>query len=182
MLIWSDPQTLAWSPAEAHQLEAEGRADLLGTLPPGCHGRPEGGAESPWLLALWEYHRIVTEPVWPLPEDRLYPEVVMKGLSTMVPGLAVYLERLPQPFVDGGYYTKTQENRPLIGPLPVEGAYVVGALSGFGVMAAAAAGELVALHATGGELPPYAPAFTLSRYENPDYLTEIAAVEETGQI
>jgi len=33
------------------------------------------------------------------------------------------------------------ENRPLIGKLPIEGAYVVGALSGFGVMAACEQGN-----------------------------------------
>ena len=31
--------------------------------------------------------------------------------------------------IDGGYYCKTQENRPLVGPLPVAGAYMIGALS-----------------------------------------------------
>ena len=182
MLIWSDPQTLDWSDRERSQLEDDGRLDLLGALPPGCHGRPEGGVDSPWLLALWEYHRLIQEPVWPFPEDRLYPEVVMKGLTTMVPGLAPYRDRLPQPMVDGGYYTKTKENRPLIGPLPTDGSYVVGALSGFGVMAAAAAGELAALHATGGELPKYAGAFSLDRYDDPAYLASVEAYVETGQI
>jgi glycine/D-amino acid oxidase-like deaminating enzyme len=182
MLIWSDPQTIDWSDAERTQLEADGRADLLGEMPPGCHGRPEGGIDSPWLLALWEYHRIVQEPTWPLPEDRLYPEVVMRGMTTMIPALAAYRDRLPQPVVDGGYYTKTRENRPLVGPLPMEGAFVVGALSGFGVMAAAAAGELVALHVTGRELPDYAGAFSFERYEDPAYLAEIENLVETGQI
>jgi glycine/D-amino acid oxidase-like deaminating enzyme len=182
MLIWADPQVIDWSDAERTQLEAEGRSDLLGEMPPGCHGRPEGGIDSPWLLALWEYHRIVQEPTWPLPGDRLYPEVVMRGMTTMVPGLAAYRDRLPQPVVDGGYYTKTRENRPLIGPLPLEGSYVVGALSGFGVMAAAAAGELVALHVTGRKLPDYAAAFGLERYENPGYLAEIESLTNTGQI
>jgi glycine/D-amino acid oxidase-like deaminating enzyme len=182
MLIWSDPIALDWSEHERSQLEAEGRLDLLGEMPPGCHGRPEGGVDSPWLTALWEYHRLVQEPVWPLPEDRLYPEVVMKGMTTMLPGLAPYRDRLPQPVVDGGYYTKTRENRPLIGPLPVEGGYVVGALSGFGVMAAAAAGELVSLYVTGGELPDYAAAFELRRYEDPAYVAEIGSLTNTGQI
>lgn len=182
MLIWTDPQVIHWSDAERKQLEADGRADLLGEMPPGCHGRPEGGVDSPWLLALWEYHRIVQEPTWPLPDDRLYPEVVMRGMTTMIPGLAAYGDRLPQPVVDGGYYTKTRENRPLIGPLPLEGAYVVGALSGFGVMAAAAAGELVTLHVTKGPLPDYASAFGLDRYEDPGYLAEIESLKNTGQI
>lgn len=182
MLIWTDPQVIHWSDAERKQLEADGRADLLGEMPPGCHGRPEGGVDSPWLLALWEYHRIVQEPTWPLPDDRLYPEVVMRGMTTMIPGLAAYGDRLPQPVVDGGYYTKTRENRPLIGPLPLEGAYVVGALSGFGVMAAAAAGELVTLHVTKRPLPDYAAAFGLDRYEDPGYLAEIESLKNTGQI
>ena len=182
MLIWTDPQVIDWSDAERTQLEADGGIDLLGEMPPGCHGRPEGGVDSSWLLALWEYDRIVQEPSWPLPADPLYPEVVMKGMTTMVPGLAAYRDRLPQPVVDGGYYTKTRENRPLIGPLHMEGAYVVGALSGFGVMAAAAAGELVSLYATERELPGYASAFGLGRYEDPVYLAEIEDLAETGQI
>lgn len=182
MLIWSDPQVLDWSEHERTELEAKGRLDLLGEMPPGCHGRPEGGAESPWLLALWEYHRIVQQPTWPLPDDLMYPEVVMKGMTTMLPGLAGYRERLPQPVVDGGYYTKTRENRPLIGRLPLDGAYLVGALSGFGVMAAAAAGELVSHYVTGTRLPDYAAAFALERYEDPVYLAEIEKLSNTGQI
>ncbi|MDP3984103.1 MAG: FAD-dependent oxidoreductase [Acidimicrobiia bacterium] len=182
VMIWSDPQYLDWSDEERSQLERDGRLDLLGEMPAGCHGRPQGGADSPWLVALWEYHRLVQEPVWPLPEDRLYPEAVMKGMATMIPGLARYQDRLPQPVVDGGYYTKTRENRPLIGPLPIEGAYVVGALSGFGVMAAAAAGELATRHIIGAELPEYSPAFALSRYDDPTYLAEIEDMTDTGQI
>ena len=64
---------------------------------------------------------------------------------------------------------RTRENRPLIGPVPVEGAYISCAFSGFGVMASCAGGELIARHITGGALPDYAPAFLLSRYQDPDY-------------
>ncbi|MGH8927105.1 MAG: NAD(P)/FAD-dependent oxidoreductase [Acidimicrobiia bacterium] len=182
MVIWSDPQRIDWTADERRLLEEEGRHDLLGEMPAACHGRPEGGLDSPWLLALWEYHRIIQEPVWPLPEDPLYPETVMRGMTTMVPGLARYRDRLPQPVVDGGYYTKTRENRPLIGPLPIEGAYVIGAFSGFGVMAAAAAGELIGRHVAEGSLPSYARAFLPSRYDDPDYVREVATLNETGQI
>lgn len=100
----------------------------------------------------------------------------------MIPGLNAYLGRLPKPAVDGGYYTKTRENRPLIGPLPVEGAYVIGALSGFGLMAASAAGELLADYLTGSILPPYAPAFSLERYQDPEYQKLLQAWDQTGQI
>ena len=182
MVIWSDPQDLTWSDEEAKLLREEGRADLLETMPAACHYRPEGGPDSDWVVALWEYHRLVQEPTWPLPADPMYPEAVIKGLTTMVPGLGAYLEHLPQPVVDGGYYTKTRENRPLVGPVGAEGAFVVGAFSGFGVMAAAAAGELAAQYVTGADLPAYAKAFAPSRYEDADYLSDIERITNTGQI
>ncbi|MGQ0849040.1 MAG: NAD(P)/FAD-dependent oxidoreductase [Actinomycetota bacterium] len=182
MIIWADPQELDWTDEERSLLAEELRHDLLGKMPPSCHARPEGGSDSPWLLGLWEYHRVIQQPSWPLPFDPLYPEVVMKGLTRMVPRLASYQHALPQHVVDGGYYTKTKENRPLIGPLPVEGSYVVGAFSGFGVMVAAAAGDLAALHITGGRLPDYAPAFSLDRYQDPHYLDALGREGEDGQI
>jgi glycine/D-amino acid oxidase-like deaminating enzyme len=182
MMIWSDPQRIDWSPEERAWLAEQGRGDLLGVMPAACHYRPEGGVESQWVVGLWEYHRIVQEPSWPLPEDPLYPEAVIRGLTTAVPGLSVYRDHLPQPVVDGGYYTKTSENRPLIGRLPIEGAFVVGAFSGFGVMAAAGAGELAAQIITGSSLPDYALAFSPDRYQDPNYLTEISMLTTTGQI
>lgn len=182
MIIWADPQHLDWTDEERAYLEAEGRSDLLGELPVACHGRPEGRAGSSWVLALWEYHRKIQEPTWPLPDDPLYPEVVLRGLRRMVPGVAAYRDRLPESVVDGGYYTKTRENRPLAGPLDTPGAHLAGALSGFGVMVAAGLAELAALHAVGGALPAHAPAFTLQRYDDPAHLAEIAALADTGQL
>jgi glycine/D-amino acid oxidase-like deaminating enzyme len=182
MLIWTDHQRLAWSAEEREALTREGRAELLASMPPGCHGRPEGGADSPWALMLWEYRQDVRTPRWPLPVDPLYFETVMRGMTTMLPHLAAYVERLPQPVVDGGYYTKTVENLPLIGPMELPGSYVVGALSGFGVMAAAAAGELAVQHALGETLPDHAPAFALERYDDPAYRETITAATDSGQI
>lgn len=170
MMILSDPMVLPWTDEERAELEAgDDTRWLLDQFPAGVHFRPEGGADSPILLMLWTYDVEAVEPVWPPTFDPLYAEVVLRGLTRMVPGLEVYLGALGRPVIDGGYYCKTRENRPLIGPLPVEGAYVIGALSGFGQMASQAAGELLAAHVTGGELPDYAPAFLLSRYEDPAY-------------
>jgi glycine/D-amino acid oxidase-like deaminating enzyme len=182
MIIWADPQRLTWSSEEAHLLSEDGRRDLLEEMPAQCHGRPEGGTDSPWFVALWEYQHRVLDPVWPMPEDPLFPEVVMRGLTTMVPGLSPYLQHLPQPFVDGGYYTKTADNRPLAGPMGVEGAYVAGALSGYGVMAAAAVAELVGAHITGSRLPDYATSFSLERISDPEYVRELATLIDTGQL
>jgi glycine/D-amino acid oxidase-like deaminating enzyme len=96
----------------------------------------------------------------------------------MVPGAEVYVGA-PNGLVDGGYYCKTRENRPLIGPLPIDGAYILGALSGIGLMSAHAAAELCALHVTDGRLPDYAPAFLPSRYQDPAY---VAQVERWGKL
>ena len=181
MTIWSDTQRIEWSEEEREELAAMGRQDVLGEMPIYCHFRPEGGTESPYFVALWEYHGQVVEPSWPLPVDSLYPEVVMRGLTTMVPGLAVYADRLPESFVDGGYYTKTRENRPLIGPTGVEGVHLLTGMSGFGVMVSAGAADLLARHLVGDPLPDYADAFLLSRYEDPSYVAGLYQVA-SGQL
>lgn len=171
LMIWSDPVTLEWSPEERRELAADpARRHLLETMPAGVHFRPEGGPESHTLLLLWAYEAEPVTPRLPLPEpDPAHAEIVLRGLIRMVPGLATYLERARRPYVDGGYYTKTRDNRPLIGPLPVEGAYVIGALSGFGVMASQGAAELLGAHVTGATLPPWADAFRLERFDDPAY-------------
>ena len=75
----------------------------------------------------------------------------------------------PKCFVDGGYYTKTQENRFLSCPLPIEGAYVLGGLSGYGMMSSNGAADLLADYIAERPLPHYAPAFHLDRYQDPAY-------------
>ncbi|MFQ5577343.1 MAG: NAD(P)/FAD-dependent oxidoreductase [Anaerolineae bacterium] len=183
MLIWMDAQYLPWTEEERAMLaESTETRHLLAEFPAQVHGRPEGEGDSPVLLALWTYDLDPVEPVFPLPVAPDYPEIVLRGMTTMLPGLRVYLDRMPKPFIDGGYYTKTRENRPLVGPLPVEGAYLIGALGGFGVMASAAAGELLAAHVAGGQLPPYAPAFDLRRYDDPAYRALLARWGESGQL
>ena len=183
MLIWTDPVSLPWLEEERIMLaDSEETRRFLEELPSGVHTRPEGGSQSNILLGLWAYHVGPVEPVFPFFTDARYSEIVLRGLATMIPGLKAYVDRLPKPVVDGGYYTKTHENRPLIGKLPVEGAYVIGGLSGFGVMAGCGAGELLAAHLTGSTLPHYAPAFILERYENPDYQKLLETWSESGQL
>ncbi len=183
LLIWTDPTLLPWSDEERVGLaESEETRYLLGEFPSGVHARPEGGAESDVVLILWTYDVKPVEPVFPFAFDPHYPEIALRGLAVMIPGLAAYFGRMPRPFCDGGYYTKTRENRPLIGPLPVEGAYVLGALSGYGLMAACGAGELLADHVAGGTLPRYAPAFMLERYQDPAYQKLLETWDSTGQI
>ena len=183
LVIWEDAQKLNWSAEEAEFLAEDPQMRwLLDEFPPGVHFRPEGHGESQAVLMLWDYHHNPVPPLIPPPEDPDYPEVVLRGLTTVVPALQAYLDKMPKPMIDGGYYTKTKENRPLIGPLPVEGAYIIAALSGYGLMAAPAAGELLAAHIAGDALPDYAPAFRLSRYQNPAYRQLLANWGDVGQL
>lgn len=183
LMIWSDPQRLPWTEEEREILKSSPDAAwLLDPFPPGVHCRPEGPPESPVVLLLWAYRTEPVEPVFPPEFDPLHAEIALRGMSTMIPGLRAYFGRMPRFSLDGGYYIRTPENRPLIGPLPVRGAFVIGALSGFGVMASAAAGELLAAHLIGAELPEYADAFTLERYADPAYQKLLATWDDSGQL
>jgi len=184
LYYWADPQRLPWSDEERDLLaECEEMQWLLEPFPSGPHGLPEGTPGSRSQLCLWTYDIETVEPVVPLPpHDPHYFEVVLRGLSRMIPGLQAYFDRLPRPVVDGGYYAKTRENRPLIGPLPVKGAYIIGALSGFGIMGGCGAGELLAAHVTGSDVPSYARWFLLERYEDPDYQALLDDWDESGQL
>ena len=51
---------------------------------------------------------------------------------------------------------------------------MLGALSGFGLMAAHAGADLLAAHVTGSPLPDYAPWFLPSRYDDPAYRQLVA--------
>ena len=180
LLIWEDPQHLAWSDEERELLAASDDTRwLTEEMPPGVHLRPEGRRH---VLILWPYDAAPEPERFPVPVPDEYAEVCLRGMARLLPGLKRYLDHLPQPFVDGGYYTKTEENRPLACPLPVEGAFLHGALSGFGLMASSATAELVALQVTGGRLPDYAPAFTLERYDDPAYLARLRDWGSRGQL
>jgi len=183
LLIWDDSQILPWDGADRELLAGDPETRwLTQVLPSGAHVRPEGGEDSKQILLLWEYRSRIMEPRWPLPLDPQFAEIALRGLAAMLPGLRQYFGKIPRPVVDGGYYTKTPENRPLIGPLEVGGAYVIGAVSGFGIMSACAAAELLAAHITGAVLPDYAPEFEPVRYSKPDYLRQAEDWGETGQL
>jgi glycine/D-amino acid oxidase-like deaminating enzyme len=175
LVIFNDPQELSWSAEERAWLADDPDSSwLLETLPAGAHTRPEGLGDASSILMLWDIHEQAVEPEFPPKMDPMYAELALRGLSRMIPGFTTYLERLPQPWLDGGYYTRTQENRPLAGPMGVEGAFVIGAMSGYGIMASMGMAELVAAHIANADLSSYAPAFTLARYHDPAYQSALA--------
>jgi len=177
LLIWNDPLQLPWEEEERQMLaDAPDLQWLTEPMPGGAHTRPEGNEESHTILMLWDYRARSMEPVFPPPMDDQYPEIALRGLSILLPGLRPYFGRAPKPRLDGGYYIKTPENRLLAGPTPLEGVFVLGGVSGYGIMSACAAGELLAAHVTGSPLPSYAQAFSLSRYAAPDYFARLGTL------
>ncbi len=183
LMIWNDPQSLPWAPDELDALREDAVTRwLVEPFPAGVHVRPEGSGENQTIMILWDYKERWMEPVFPPPLDDLYSEIALRGLSTMLPALSRYFDHTPRPYLDGGYYVKTPENRLLAGPLPIKGAFVLGGLSGFGIMSACAAGELLAAHVIGSALPAFAPAFSPLRYEAPHYQQELDNLDYSGQL
>ena len=183
LLIWADPVELPWSDDERAVLAAdEETRPLVEPFPAGIHGRPEGTPGAHWLMMLWTYDTETVDPVFPVRFDERLPEIALRGWSRMLPSLERYFARLPRMSVDGGYYVKTPENRPLVGPLPVAGAYVNAAWSGFGIMGACAGGELLAAHVCGRPLPAHAAAFHPARFDDPGYLDAFSSDEGAGQL
>jgi glycine/D-amino acid oxidase-like deaminating enzyme len=163
LLLWTDPTPLPWN-SEERELIAEDpeMESMLQPFPAGVHGRPIGAGDS--VMLYWTYDCPVETPQFPLQPDPQLQEILIRGMSVMIPGLECYFQHLPKAFMDGGYYTKTPDNCPLIGELPIEGAWIAGAYSGFGIMIAMAAGELLAAQIYDRPLPSYAQAFNLDRF------------------
>jgi sarcosine oxidase subunit beta len=183
LLIWDDAQTLPWEPDETEALLADPETGwLTEQFPAGVHVRPEGSGESRTILMLWDYKSRWMEPAFPPPLDEFYPEIALRGLSTMLPGLKQYFGRASRPYMDGGYYVKTPDNRLLAGPLAVDGAFVLGGLSGFGIMSSCAGGELLAAHIAGNALPTYAASFSPARFDDPEYRGKVLNWDDSGEL
>jgi glycine/D-amino acid oxidase-like deaminating enzyme len=151
----------------------------LGVFPPAVHFRPRG-AQS--ILGIWTYDTRIERPTFPPVFAHEYGEIVMRGLAVMVPGLDKYVRRVDV-IVDGGYYCKAPDNRPLIGPTAIVGVFVLGALSGYGIMGSQAAADLLATYILDHPRPDYAPAFHPARFQDPAYQRVLATLDSrSGQL
>jgi glycine/D-amino acid oxidase-like deaminating enzyme len=168
LMIWNDAVNLG----------------ALGTFPRGVHLRPRGARS---ILGIWTYDTAraqrVESPMVPPTFARDYAEIVIRGLALMIPDLAAYVNRSGSAIVDGGYYCKAPDNRPLIGPTAIDGVFLLGALSGFGIMASQAAAELAVTHLLDEARPDYAAAFHPARLADPAYQSMLALLgPNSGQL
>ncbi|MDH3430054.1 MAG: FAD-binding oxidoreductase [Gammaproteobacteria bacterium] len=175
-----------WSDEERAFLSEDAEMSwLIEPLPGGAHCRPEGGDKGTWVKLGWAFNRNVSLPQQDLANEPLmrseYPEILMRAATRLNPSLKTYTDNMPTRFSHyGGYYTMTRENWPLIGPLGVDGAFIAGALSGFGSMSACAAGALCAAWIADGDLPEYASQLSLARYADEQLVAELAAAPSKG--
>jgi glycine/D-amino acid oxidase-like deaminating enzyme len=199
MVIFTDNQRINWDKDEADLLpEIIGPNQAkraIGDMPGGVHFRPYAHNSLLLLWECWHDHVQVADPPTLTPQQYFdsvfYPEICLRGLSQFLPGLEEYTKGSSttsrRAAVDGGYYCKTPENLPLIGPVPnVSGAFICGALSGIGVMSCMGAGELLAQWVTrSSEMSVHAPTFLLARYDDSNYqrqIEDLIRIGKAGQI
>ncbi len=177
-----DGQSLDWSDEERALLREEaGLAWLTEAMPGAIHCRPDGGDGGRWIKLGWAFNQAEATASREPTLNGHFPEIVLRGAARLNPGLRCYYEALPGGMVHyGGFYTMTEENWPLIGPLDEEGAFIVAALSGFGTMAACAAGDLCAAWVAGASLPDYARALSPARLQNAELLRELRSGGDKG--
>lgn len=175
-----DGQTLAWTEEERGLLAADPEtAAVLEPMPGGIHCRPEGGDGGRWIKIGWAYNQPSSDPETEPPLDPHYPDIVLRAAGRLNPSLRAYLGRLPRGARHyGGHYTMTAENWPLIGPMRTPGAFIAGALSGFGTMAACSTGALCAAWIADGDLPVYARALSPGRYADNALMGELRAANK----
>jgi glycine/D-amino acid oxidase-like deaminating enzyme len=179
--IVADAQYLPWTDSEKTMLESDPEYQhLLQEFPAGLHIKPEGVDQ---IKLGWAFNRHEEKPQWQGVADDQFVEIVLRGASQYIPGLQAYVENTPTVAARfAGYYTRTPENLPLIGQLRPR-VHLVGALAGYGTMAACAAGELCAnVLLDEPNLPEYAAWFSPGRYQNAEIMLALAAQTSDGQL
>lgn len=173
-----DGQTLAWSDEDRELLASDpATRQLTEPMSGGIHCRPDGAVDGNWIKLGWAYNSTPSNPHGDEPADPQFPDSVLRAASRLHPKLSAYIGRLPRGAHHyGGYYTLTKENWPLIGPMQTEGAFIAGALSGFGSMGACATGSLCAAWVAGKEVPEYAKNLSSKRYEDAQFMTELLSL------
>ena len=177
-----DAQYIDWTDEERELLRDDAQyARYAREMPGSIHCRPDGGDNGKWVKLGWAFNSDTSTPQRDSILNAEYPDIVLRGAARLNPALKNYYGKLPRNTRHyGGYYTLTDENWPLVGEMDVEGAYIVGAMSGFGTMAACASGELIAQWVYDLEKPEYAEALSPGRYQNEDLMSKVRALSSRG--
>ena len=132
------------------------------------------------FYGIWTYDnsQLSDTPVYPTRDATLYDTIILRGLSRMIPSLSSYFDPTDPLLsktrmeIKSGYYCKTPDNTPLLGPVSdIKGLYICGAVSGFGIMCSQAAGSMVASQVLASidpthakTIPKFESAFAVDRF------------------
>ena len=170
-----DEQVIDWGDGQTLMAADPDLAWLTQKMPGAIHCRPDGGDAGRWIKLGWAYNQTRDTARRDVPLDDRFPEIVLRGAMRLNPALSAYLGRLPRAMHHyGGWYTMTDENWPLIGPMGPPESFMACAMSGFGTMAACASGELCADWIAHAPLPDYAEGFSMSRYQDTELMKKLA--------
>ncbi|MEM7194665.1 MAG: FAD-dependent oxidoreductase [Pseudomonadota bacterium] len=177
-----DSQKLDWSDDERESIASDPElAFLAHSMPGSIHCRPDGGPDGTWIKLGWAFNQTRTTALTVAALDDFFPEVVLRGAARLHTGLKRYYGNFPREFSHyGGYYTMTDENWPLVSRTHVNDFIIAGAMSGFGSMAACAAGELAARLASEQILPDFAESMSLQRYDDNALMGELRELQSKG--
>jgi glycine/D-amino acid oxidase-like deaminating enzyme len=154
--------------------------DPAGSLPAGLHIKSDILAGKAVVKLGCAFNHDPEEPAWDPAGTAEFPGLVLRAAAQLLPGLQPYLAQSTAPAAhEAGYYTRTPDDLPLIGPLGHDGAWVVGGLAGYGAMVACAAGEIAASWIAGAAKPVGAAHFDPIRFRDLDYLSG-ASMRETS--
>lgn len=179
-----DGQSIAWTPEEREELASDpGLRRFLEPMPGNIHCRPDGGERGTWIKLGWAYNGAPSDPVLEPPLDPHFPEIVLRGASRLHTRLKSYIAAMPRERIHyGGYYPMTAENWPLIGPARTPGVFLITALSGYGTMAACAAGDMCARWVAGVAPSALSRQMSLGRYDDANLMAGAADTAHRGHL
>jgi glycine/D-amino acid oxidase-like deaminating enzyme len=177
-----DEQEINWTDEERDELASDpSTASLVGPMPGNIHCRPDGGEQGNWIKLGWAYNSQTSEPTRDPELNPFFPELVVRAASRLQPALKDYIGGLPRERTHyGGYYPMTAENWPLLGAADTPGVFLAVALSGYGTMAACAAGDLTARAISGAKAPPFAALLSLQRYRDARLMADLQKSASRG--
>lgn len=179
-----DGHRIDWPEHVREELDVDADTRWLNDFfPGGIHCRPDGGIGGDRIKLGWAFNQTASKPESTPPLLDIFPELVIRGAARANPNLSPYIKHLPAHVIHyGGYYTKTDENWPLIGPMGIDGAFVAAGLSGYGTMAACAVGELIAAWLCGDAIETDLRRLSLERYDDAHFMKELLAQESSGEL
>ena len=141
--------------------------DPAGALPAGLHIKPDAIDGKAVVKLGCAFNQEPEEPEWDPRGTGGFPALVLRAATELIPALEPYVLAVKPVAHEAGYYTRTPDDLPLIGPSGCEGGWVVGGFAGYGAMVACAAGEIAAAWIAGASRPVYGESFDPRRVSNP---------------